>query len=107
MNERTLFFKKIYLSLNFLERLDVSVVCERWVETGTDCYNDLTSSLDHCMLRYLQEPTEHFFRILAGVAQPGGGIAEGHSPQSASWPSLWPSYRQLTQLPLAPAYFLS
>ena len=27
--------------------LDVSVVCERWVETVTDCYIDPTSSPDH------------------------------------------------------------
>ena len=32
MNERTHFFIKIYLSLFILERVDVSVVCERWVE---------------------------------------------------------------------------
>ena len=31
-NERTHFFIKIYLSHFILERLDVSVVCERWVE---------------------------------------------------------------------------
>ena len=64
------------------------MVCERWVETGTDCYIDPTSSLDHSTLCYLQEPTWHFFRVLAGVAQPG--VAEGHSSQFASLPSLWP-----------------
>ena len=32
MNERTDFFIKIYLSHFILERVDVSVVCERWVE---------------------------------------------------------------------------
>ena len=32
INERTHFFIKIYLSLFILERVDVSVVCERWVE---------------------------------------------------------------------------
>ena len=32
MNEQTHFFIKIYLSLFILERVDVSVVCERWVE---------------------------------------------------------------------------
>ena len=31
-NERTHFFIKIYLSHFILERVDVSVVCERWVE---------------------------------------------------------------------------
>ena len=70
MNERTHFFIKIYLSPG---------VCERWVKTGTDCYIDPTSLLDHSMLCYLQEPTEHFFHILAGVAQPG--VAEGCCPQ--------------------------
>ena len=57
MNERTHFFiKKIYISHFILERVDVSVVCERWVETGTACYIDQTSSLDHSTLCYLQEP---------------------------------------------------
>ena len=32
MNERTHFFIKIYLSHFILEKVDVSVVCERWVE---------------------------------------------------------------------------
>ena len=40
----TLLYKNMYLS-HFI--LDVSVVCERWVEIGTDCYIDPTSSLDH------------------------------------------------------------
>ena len=39
----TLFYQNMYLS-HFM--LDVSVVCERWVETGTDFYIDPTS-LDH------------------------------------------------------------
>ena len=45
-NERTntLLYKYIYIS-RFI--LDVSVVCERRVETGTDCYIDPTFSLDH------------------------------------------------------------
>ena len=68
----------MYLLHFILERVDVSVACERWVETGTDSYIDPTSSLDHSMLCYPQEPTYH----LGGVAQPG--IVEGHSPQSAS-----------------------
>ena len=94
MNERTYFFFKIYLSHFILKRVDVSVVCERWVETGTDCDINTTSSLDHSMLCHLQEPTEHFFCILAGVAQLG--VTEGYSPLSASWPLLWPSCLQLT-----------
>ena len=52
MNERTHFFIKIYLSHFILERVDVSVVCERWVETRADCYTDPTS-LDHSALCYL------------------------------------------------------
>ena len=32
MNERTHFFIKIYLTHFILERVDVSVVCERWIE---------------------------------------------------------------------------
>ena len=45
-NERTntLLYKNIYLS-HFI--LDISVVCERWVESGTDCYTDPNSSSDH------------------------------------------------------------
>ena len=39
MNERTHFFLKIYLLHFILEGVDVSVVCERWVETKTDCYH--------------------------------------------------------------------
>ena len=42
MNERTHFFINVYLSHFILERVDVSVVCERWVETGTDYYIDST-----------------------------------------------------------------
>ena len=34
MNERTHFFIKIYFSHFILERVDVSVMCERWVDTG-------------------------------------------------------------------------
>ena len=44
MNERTYFFIKIYLSHFILERVDASVVCERWVERyilreRNSCYN--------------------------------------------------------------------
>ena len=46
MNEQTHFFIKIYLSDFILERVDVSMVCERWVETRTGCYIDPTSSFD-------------------------------------------------------------
>ena len=53
----TLLYKNIHLSHFILEKVDISVECERWVETGTDCYIDPTSSPDHSTLRYLQEPT--------------------------------------------------
>ena len=108
MNERTHFFIKIHLSHFILERVDVSVVCERWLEIGTDCYIDPISSLDHSTLCYLQEPTKHFFRILSGFAQPG--VAEGHSPQgeySVCKLVLTLAFLSLSQLPPAPAYILS
>ena len=50
-------YKNMYLSHFILERVDASVVWERWVETGTDCYIDPTSSLDHRALCCIQEPT--------------------------------------------------
>ena len=91
MNEWIHFFiKNMHISHFILERVNVSVVCERWVETGTDCYIDPNSSVDHS------------------------------STSSASWlgllhrgslrvsrPSLWPSCLHMTQLPPAPAYILS
>ena len=40
----TFLYKNMYLS-HFI--LNVSIVCEKWVETGTDCYIDPTSSPDH------------------------------------------------------------
>ena len=45
--KNTLLYKNMYLTHFILERIDVSVVCERWVETGTDCYIDPTSFPDH------------------------------------------------------------
>ena len=43
-NERTntFLYKNMYPSHFILERMDVSVISERWVETGTDCYIDPT-----------------------------------------------------------------
>ena len=80
-NERTntLLYKNIYIS-HFI--LIVSVVCERWVETGTDRYIDPTSSPDH---------SSTFFLILPGVAQPGGRW----EPQ----PSVYKLFLNLTFLP--------
>ena len=47
-NETHLFIKNTYPPPHFiLERVDVSVVCERWVETRADCYIDPNSSFDH------------------------------------------------------------
>ena len=46
MNERTHFFIKIYLSHFILERV-IFLVCERWVETRTDCYFDPKFFFDH------------------------------------------------------------
>ena len=57
MNKQIHFFIRIYISHFILERVDVTVVCERWLETGTDSYIDPTSSLDHSIECYLQEPT--------------------------------------------------
>ena len=48
MNERTHFFiKNIYLSHFILEMVNASVVCERRMETGTDCYIGPTFSPGH------------------------------------------------------------
>ena len=46
INERIHFFIKIYLS-HFIHERVMFVVCERSVETGTDCYIDPNSSRDH------------------------------------------------------------
>ena len=106
MNERTHFFIKIYISHTLLSKgfMFLWYVRDGWRQ-GQTTIHDLTSSLDHSALCYFKEPTSHFFCILAGVAQPG--VAEGHSPQSASWPSLWPFCFLLTQQSPAPAYILS
>ena len=48
----TLLYKNMYLTHFILEMVDVFVVCERRVETGTDCYIDPSFSLDHSMLCY-------------------------------------------------------
>ena len=50
-NERTHFFRKIYLSHFILERVAkrlMLVMCERWVGDGTDCQILTPSSSDHC-----------------------------------------------------------
>ena len=93
-NERTntLLYKNMHLSHFLLERVNVSVVCERWVETGTDRYIDPNSSVYHSSTSSVS-----WLGLLKG----------GHSPQSAGWSPLWPSCPQLTQLPPVPVYILS
>ena len=54
MNERTHFFIKIYLSHFILERVDVSEMCERWVERHI--LGERTSS-SHIFFRELGVPT--------------------------------------------------
>ena len=56
MNEQTHFFIKIYLLHFILERVDVSVVSERWVETGTDCYIDPTFLLTIACCVFFKNP---------------------------------------------------
>ena len=66
-------------------------MCERWVETGTDCYIDPSSSLDH-----------------SSTSSWVGCSIVGHwgpsSPQSASWFSRWHSCLNCTRPARAPAY---
>ena len=109
MNERTHFFIKIYLSHFILERIDVSVLCERWVETGTDCYIDPTSALDHSTLCYLQESTSTSSSSWLGLLNQGSLRLTALSGvfSVCKLLSLWPSCLQLTQWPPAPAYILS
>ena len=87
-NEQTLLYKNLSHTLYSRKGWCFCGVWEM-VETGTDCYIDPASSLDHSTFVYLLEPTLHFFRILAGVAQPG--VTESQNPQSARWPSVWSS----------------
>ena len=53
------------------------VVCEEWEETRTDCYTDPSSSF---------RPYQHFFLILARVAQPW--VTVDPKPYVWSWFSL-------------------
>ena len=75
MNERIHFFIKIYLSHFILERV-MFVVCERWVGNGD-------------RLLYWPKffwPLQHFFLIMAWVAQPW--VTEGPKPSVCRWLSL-------------------
>ena len=76
MNEWILFFIKIYLSHFILERV-MFVVCERWVGDG-----------DRLLYwpKFFLRPEQHFFLILAGVAQPW--VTEGPKPSVCCWLSL-------------------
>ena len=71
-NEWQHFFIKICHFKYFLG-VNASMVCERRTETGTEYdrlpYWRITSFLDHSTLSYLQDPNQHFFCFLAGVAQ--------------------------------------
>ena len=47
VNERTHFFIKICISHTLFSKGLIFLLCERWVETGTDCYIDPSFSPDH------------------------------------------------------------
>ena len=64
MNERTHFFIKIYLSHFILERVDVFVVCERWVERHM--LRAGTSSFSHI---FFQEPGGQCLHRLASSSE--------------------------------------
>ena len=98
-DERTHFIK-IYLSHFILERVDVSVVCKRWMETRTDCYIDPHFSL-HAMLSS-RTHIALFLHLDWGCStggrwgqQPSGGVL---SLQAGSYPGLpvinWLNSRQ-------------
>ena len=67
-DERTHFFRKIYLS-HFIER----VVCERWVGDWTDCNILTPSSSDYSSTSF----------SFCWAAQPG--VTQGHKPSAESW----------------------
>ena len=76
MNERTHFFRKIYLS-HFIRKGCERVVCERWVRDWTDC-----NIVAPCSSNY--NSTSFWF---CWAAQPGGG-SWGPNPSAGSWFSL-------------------
>ena len=71
--ERT---NKNIISHTLFSKVLILVVCERWLETRTDCY------IDPKFFWLLQ----HFFLILAGVAQPWA--TEGPKPSVCRWVSI-------------------
>ena len=77
-NERTntLLYKNINLSHFIFERV-MFTVCEKWVETRTDCYIDPGSSVT------IAAPLSHL-----GLSCSTGGHRGPQSLQSASWFSL-------------------
>ena len=79
MNKQTHFFISIYLSHFILERVDVSVVCGGWVETGQTVILTqlLVLTISRCII--IKNPFGTSSASWLGVAQPG--VAEGYSPQ--------------------------
>ena len=73
-----------------------SVVCERWVETGTKCYIDPSSSLDHS-----STSSSSWLGLL------NRGSLRAQSPQSSSWFSPWDSCLSCLDAARAPAYIIS
>ena len=69
-------------------------MCERWVETGTDCYIDPSSPLDHSSISFS-----------TGCLLNRGSW--GPIPQSANWFSRWHSCQRLTNGCGHPVYSLS
>ena len=80
MNERTHFFIKKYIYITLYSRTGWCFCCV-W---------EMSEDRDRLLYwpNFSLDPALSSRTHLAGVAQPW--FAEGHRPQSASWPSLWP-----------------
>ena len=85
---KTLLYKNINLSHFIFEKV-MFVVCEKWVETSTDCYIDPGVLLSHL-----------------GWVTPTVGHWGPQSPQSASWFSLRRPVSKLTRTVRAPGYII-
>ena len=98
-NERTHFFRKIYLS-HFIRKGCERVVCERWVGDWTDCNILTPSSSDYSSTSFpfcwTAKP-----RVLR--AQPSAG-SWFSLPRTATRTST--AWRQLIQLSVAPGYII-
>ena len=90
-NERIHFFTKIYNSHTLFSKGLMSVVCERWVETGKDCYIDPSSSLNH---------SSTFSASWPGAAQLEG--RRGTQPSVCKWVLTLAFLSQLLRWPWAP-----